>query len=164
MSLLRAAVTVLATAALGLPGAGAAHAAESGTDPSTRAPIPVGYHFLSGASLAITEPGAPLPGANDWTCRPTADKPRPVVLVHGTLGSGTSNWATYGPLLHNEGYCVYTLTYGATLPAGNVWQPAYNATIALTGQTAGNYITVALVNHQTGKVVAGGNAVLVVGA
>src|SRR5699024_9945545 len=58
--------------------------------------------------------GAPLPGANDWTCRPTADKPRPVVLVHGTLGSGTSNWATYGPLLHNEGYCVYTLTYGAT--------------------------------------------------
>src|SRR5699024_9968325 len=51
---------------------------------------------------------------NDWTCRPTADKPRPVVLVHGTLGSGTSNWATYGPLLHNEGYCVYTLTYGAT--------------------------------------------------
>ena len=44
MSLLRAAVTVLATAALGLPGAGAAHAAESGTDPSTRAPIPVGYH------------------------------------------------------------------------------------------------------------------------
>ena len=114
MSLLRAAVTVLATAALGLPGAGAAHAAESGTDPSTRAPIPVGYHFLSGASLAITEPGAPLPGANDWTCRPTADKPRPVVLVHGTLGSGTSNWATYGPLLHNEGYCVYTLTYGAT--------------------------------------------------
>src|SRR5699024_3938904 len=114
MSLLRAAVTVLATAALGLPGAGAAHAAETGTDPSTRAPIPVGYHFLSGASLAITEPGAPLPGANDWTCRPTADRPRPVVLVHGTLGSGTRDWATYGPLLHNEGYCVYTLTYGAT--------------------------------------------------
>lgn len=95
-------------------GTGAAHAAEPGTDPSTRAPLPVTYNFLSGAALALGEPGAALPGANDFSCAPTADKPRPVVLVHGTLGSGTTNWATYGPLLHNEGYCVFTLTYGAT--------------------------------------------------
>ena len=67
-------------------------------------------------------------------------------------------------LVYTTGAAAVTLTYGADLPAGSVWQPAYNATINLTGATAGNYITVALVNHQTGKVVSGGNAVLVVGA
>ncbi|MDJ0424063.1 alpha/beta fold hydrolase [Dietzia kunjamensis] len=77
------------------------------------------YSFFSGAARALTAPGAELPGANDWSCRPTADKPRPVVLVHGTSGGAVTNWATYGPLLHNEGYCVYTLTYGA-LP-GQPW-------------------------------------------
>lgn len=67
-------------------------------------------------------------------------------------------------LVYTIGNAAVALTYGAALPTGNVWQPAYNATINLTGATAGKYITVALVNHQTGKVVAGGNAVLVVGA
>lgn len=94
-------------------------AAQVGTDPSNRAPLPVPHAFLTGAAMALTQPGAPLPGANDWSCRPSAHKPRPVVLVHGTMGSGTTNWATYGPLLHNEGYCVFTLTYGA--PPGAAW-------------------------------------------
>jgi hypothetical protein len=67
-------------------------------------------------------------------------------------------------LVYTIGNAAVSLTYGAALPAGSVWQPAYNANISLTSQTAGNYITVALVNHQNGKVVAGGNAVLVVGA
>ena len=67
-------------------------------------------------------------------------------------------------LVYTTGAAAVTLTYGAALPSGSVWQPAYNSTINLTGATAGNYITVALVNHQNGKVVAGGNAVLVVGA
>ncbi|MFC4756414.1 esterase/lipase family protein [Dietzia aurantiaca] len=113
MRILRVAGALVGAVVVALSGAGAAYAAEQGTGPSTRAPIPVTYHFLSGAALALGEPGATLPGANDWSCTPGADKPRPVVLVHGTLGGGTTNWATYGPLLHNEGYCVYTLTYGA---------------------------------------------------
>ena len=109
------AAAVTAAALLAVTGAGAANA----TDPSTRAPLPVPYSFFAGAAQALTAPGAELPGANDWSCRPTADKPRPVVLVHGTSGGAVTNWATYGPLLHNEGYCVYTLTYGA-LP-GQPW-------------------------------------------
>ncbi len=115
MRTLRAALAVTAAALLAVTGAGAANA----TDPSTRAPLPVPYSFFTGAAQALTAPGAELPGANDWSCRPTADKPRPVVLVHGTSGGAVTNWATYGPLLHNEGYCVYTLTYGA-LP-GQPW-------------------------------------------
>lgn len=115
MRTLRAALAVTAAALLAVTGAGAANA----TDPSTRTPLPVPYSFFAGAARALTAPGAELPGANDWSCRPTADKPRPVVLVHGTSGGAVTNWATYGPLLHNEGYCVYTLTYGA-LP-GQPW-------------------------------------------
>ncbi|MCZ4655388.1 triacylglycerol lipase [Dietzia alimentaria] len=115
MRTLRAALAVTGAALLAVTGVGAANA----TDPSRRAPLPVPYSFFSGAARALTAPGAELPGANDWSCRPTADKPRPVVLVHGTSGGAVTNWATYGPLLHNEGYCVYTLTYGA-LP-GQPW-------------------------------------------
>ena len=123
MTILRAALGLTAAAILGLTGAGVGHAQPAAgqptTDPSARTPLPVPYSFFAGAAQALTAPGSELPGANDWTCRPSADKPRPVVLVHGTSGSAVTNWATYGPLLHNEGYCVYTLTYGA-LP-GQPW-------------------------------------------
>jgi triacylglycerol lipase len=35
-----------------------------------------------------------------------------VVLVHGTAGNKNTNWQTYAPLLANNGYCVFALTYG----------------------------------------------------
>lgn len=38
--------------------------------------------------------------------------PRPVVLVHGLLGNRSTNWQTFGPVLKNNGYCVFALTYG----------------------------------------------------
>ncbi|MBO9524294.1 MAG: alpha/beta fold hydrolase [Nocardioidaceae bacterium] len=61
-------------------------------------------------------PNADAPGTNDWSCRPSAAHPNPVILVHGTLGNRSTNWQTYGPLLHNNGYCVFAPTYGATFP------------------------------------------------
>ncbi len=94
-SLLAAALAVLA---LG-PGAQAA----------TSYPVP--YTFLPSA-LGGGAPGATAVGTNDWTCRPSALHPRPVVLVHGTIGNRATNWPTYGPLLANNGYCVFALTYG----------------------------------------------------
>lgn len=78
-------------------------------------PLPVPYNFLPAAILGGT-PNANAPGTNDWTCKPSAAHPRPVILVHGTLGNQATNWQTYGPLLKNNGYCVFALTYGA-LPA-----------------------------------------------
>ncbi|MGW2014231.1 esterase/lipase family protein [Streptomyces sp. NPDC001927] len=53
-----------------------------------------------------------LPGANDWSCRPSAAHPRPVVLVHGTFVTGTLNWIELAPLLKAKGYCVFAPTYG----------------------------------------------------
>ncbi|MEV0249819.1 lipase [Nocardia sp. NPDC050712] len=81
-----------------------------------QADYPVDYNFFSGIPAELTNPGGSLPGANDWSCRPTAVHPDPVVLLHGSGGGGQTNWGVYAPLLANEGYCVYSLTYGA-LPA-----------------------------------------------
>ncbi|MCW2783978.1 MAG: Lipase [Marmoricola sp.] len=84
--------------------------------PATAAkPLPVPYDFLPAAVLGGV-PNSNAPGTNDFSCKPSAAHPRPVVLVHGTLGNRATNWQTYGPLLKNNGYCVFALTYGATLP------------------------------------------------
>ncbi|HET7689761.1 MAG TPA: alpha/beta fold hydrolase [Nocardioidaceae bacterium] len=74
--------------------------------------LPVTYNFLVGAVAAGYPFNADPPGANIWTCKPTKAHPRPVILVHGTAGNKNTNWRTYAPLLKNNGYCVYALTYG----------------------------------------------------
>ena len=71
---------------------------------------PVPYNFLPYAVVGGSQENQP--GANDWDCQPSKKHPRPVVLVHGLLGNKSTNWPTYAPLLANEGYCVFALTYG----------------------------------------------------
>ncbi|WP_405766003.1 alpha/beta fold hydrolase [Actinacidiphila glaucinigra] len=51
-------------------------------------------------------------GWNNWSCKPSAAHPRPVVLVHGTLGNSIDNWLGLAPYLVKRGYCVYSLDYG----------------------------------------------------
>src|SRR3546814_330817 len=79
---------------------------------SAQAPLPVPNAFLAGVPQELGNPGGSAPGSNDFSCKPTAEHPNPVVLVHGTGGNRQTNWATYAPLLANEGYCVFALTYG----------------------------------------------------
>ncbi|MBF6319236.1 alpha/beta fold hydrolase [Nocardia cyriacigeorgica] len=97
------AVIVAVLAALWVSSAGAAQAER----------YPVVYNFFAGIPGELTNPGGSLPGSNDWSCRPGAEHPNPVVLAHGTGGGAQTNWGTYVALLANEGYCVYSLTYGA---------------------------------------------------
>jgi triacylglycerol lipase len=101
----RRTAAVLACLAAALLGPGAAPAAVAGDA------LPVPYQFIPSALLGGM-PDADAPGTNDWSCKPTAAHPRPVVLVHGTAGNRSTNWQTYGPLLKNNGYCVFALTYG----------------------------------------------------
>ncbi len=51
-------------------------------------------------------------GWNDYSCKPSAAHPRPVVLVHGTFANSADNWLGLAPYLVNRDYCVYALDYG----------------------------------------------------
>jgi pimeloyl-ACP methyl ester carboxylesterase len=97
-------IAVLAAATLGVTVVPAvAHSA-------TKYPVP--YYFSANIVAAATQPGTPPPGANNWSCRPSKAHPRAVVLVHGLFANMTDNWQTMSPLLANNGYCVFALTYG----------------------------------------------------
>lgn len=77
-----------------------------------RAELPVSYMFGAGIVNEVRNPGGSLPGSNDWHCVPSAAHPDPVVLVHGFASNAQTDWGTYVPLLANEGYCVFAVTYG----------------------------------------------------
>lgn len=64
------------------------------------------------AAAAPTVATATSRGWNDYSCKPSAVHPRPVVLVHGTFGNSIDNWLVLAPYLVNRGYCVYSLDYG----------------------------------------------------
>lgn len=76
-------------------------------------PLPEPFQFTAGIADELHNHGGSQPGSNDFGCKPSAAHPNPVVLVHGTGGSRQTNWATYVPMLKNQGYCVFALTYGA---------------------------------------------------
>ncbi|MFF2509805.1 esterase/lipase family protein [Streptomyces sp. NPDC058086] len=61
---------------------------------------------------ATAHAAAPSSGWNDYSCKPSAGHPRPVVLVHGTFANSTDNWLAFAPYLVDRGYCVFSLDYG----------------------------------------------------
>jgi triacylglycerol lipase len=103
-------LTALGTAVIGLT---AATSAWGATAPNPTYPVP--YNFLGEAIVtASSGPDTPPPGSDIWSCRPSQAHPNPVVLVHGLLANQTDNWQTLSPLLADNGYCVFSLTYGNT--------------------------------------------------
>jgi triacylglycerol esterase/lipase EstA (alpha/beta hydrolase family) len=82
------------------------------------ADLPVIYSGAYG--YAHTSPTASPPGANDWSCKPTAAHPRPVVLVHGTFADMSNSWQALSPLLKNNGWCVFALNYGSYAGSGAI--------------------------------------------
>lgn len=94
-------LTILVAMAMAMLGVGAG---------SAQADLPVIWNGVYG--YAHTSPSASPPGANDWSCKPSAAHPRPVVLVHGTFADMSNSWQAISPLLKNNGYCVFALNYG----------------------------------------------------
>jgi hypothetical protein len=78
--------------------------------------LPVNYDFTTGLAATAAFPQTPPPGANDWNCKPSAEHPYPVILVHGTFGNMNDNWQAASPILANHGYCVFAFNYGGLLP------------------------------------------------
>ena len=69
--------------------------------PASAATLYVDYNFVDGVAVALLHPSAAPPGANDWSCKPSANHPRPVVLVHGTLSNMEEAGSAISPLLKN---------------------------------------------------------------
>lgn len=107
---------------------------------------------------------APDLGALTVTTAAGADNAGDMLLT--VSGDLVSAMGTQGlKLVYSAGNAAaVSLTYGAVPPSGNTWTDMQGSTTTVTEQTAGKYVTVALVNKQTGFVVAGGSAIEVVKA
>jgi triacylglycerol esterase/lipase EstA (alpha/beta hydrolase family) len=78
--------------------------------------LPVIYNGTLGyAHISST---ASPPGANNFSCKPSAAHPQPVILVPGTFADMSDSWQALSPLLYNHGYCVYSFNYGSYFGSG----------------------------------------------
>ncbi len=98
-------------AAAVLLGAAAPAAAAAGS-------LPVIYNGLAGYSH-VSATASP-PGSNNWSCKPSAAHPRPVILIHGTFADMSDSWQALSPLLYDNGYCVFALNYGSYDGSGSL--------------------------------------------
>jgi triacylglycerol esterase/lipase EstA (alpha/beta hydrolase family) len=86
--------------------------------PWKRALRPLAALLLTAAVALVPAAGvaqaaaAPSSGWNDYTCKPSAAHPRPVVLVHGTFANSVDNWLALAPYLEHRDYCVFSFDYG----------------------------------------------------
>ncbi len=94
--------------------------------------------------------GLPPAGANDWSCRPTPQKPDPAVIVHGTFGDQKSLLDRLSLALKRDGYCVYSLDYG-NRGTGRIQRSAHQLRRFVTKVLAATGATkVEMVGHSQG--------------
>ena len=95
-------------------------------------------------------PPAYLPGINDPDCR---SDHRPVVLLHGTLGSTRLSFSALAPALLSSGWCVFALDYGNG-GLGPVWDSAVDlASLVTTVRRVTGATAVDLVGYSQGGLV-----------
>jgi triacylglycerol esterase/lipase EstA (alpha/beta hydrolase family) len=106
---------------LGVALLGAAGLAATGVQPAAAAAnYPVNYSFATGFVGGFFSPDTAPAGANNWSCKPSATHPYPVVLVHGTFENMNDNWGAASPLLANNGYCVFAFNYGGASSSSDI--------------------------------------------
>ncbi|MCW2796274.1 alpha/beta fold hydrolase [Nocardioides sp.] len=59
-----------------------------------------------------TSPDGDPVGANDWSCKPSAQRPEPVIIVHGTIGDRKHLLDDLSSAMVTKGFCVFSLDYG----------------------------------------------------
>jgi triacylglycerol esterase/lipase EstA (alpha/beta hydrolase family) len=111
---------ILALVAAALPASRAAASPVRTSHGAASASLPVNYNFLAGVAAALANPSASPPGANNWSCRPSAAHPYPVVLVNGTGEDMADGFSALSPLLADNGYCVFASNFGGA--PGNLLQ------------------------------------------
>ncbi|HEY3735467.1 MAG TPA: alpha/beta fold hydrolase [Streptosporangiaceae bacterium] len=101
------------------PGSDGIRRRDAGRPRSGRREYPVNWNVTlataTGAALNV-----PPAGANDTSCRPSAAHPQPVILLHGIFQDQNMAWQALAPTLANEGYCVFTMTYGQVWYSANL--------------------------------------------
>lgn len=63
--------------------------------------------------MAVPAAAAPTGGINDASCRPSAEHPDPVVLLHGLGATSYEDLNVLQGWLAARGYCTFASTYGA---------------------------------------------------
>jgi triacylglycerol esterase/lipase EstA (alpha/beta hydrolase family) len=116
---------------------------------SQAAALPVIYNGILG--YAHGSPTESPPGANNWSCKPSAAHPRPVILVHGTFEDMSDNWQALSPLLYDNGYCVFALNYGSYGGSGQLGIYG-TGDIAQSAQQLASFVTQVLAATGAGKV------------
>jgi triacylglycerol esterase/lipase EstA (alpha/beta hydrolase family) len=94
--------------------------ASAATPASAQSQLPVTYDSSIGYLSGFNSPTVPPPGANNFSCQPSAAHPYPVVLVNGTFANMDNNWQAASPLLANNGYCVFAFNYGGVSPTSDI--------------------------------------------
>ena len=101
---------------------------------------------LLGVGVTATTATAALSsGFDDWSCKPSAAHPNPLVLLHGLGGNGPGNYSYLGPYLAAKGYCAFTVTYGQATPTIPV-----GGTVSITQSSAEIAAFVQQVRQATG--------------
>ncbi len=59
-----------------------------------------------------TAPEGDIRGVNDWRCEPSAERPTPMILVHGTAGDRSHLLGRIAQAMMADGFCVFSLDYG----------------------------------------------------
>jgi triacylglycerol esterase/lipase EstA (alpha/beta hydrolase family) len=111
--------------------------------------LPVSYDFIASAATTFYAPTTPPPGANNWSCKPSAEHPYPVVLVHGTLANMDDNWQTASPILANHGYCVFAFNYGGSSSTSDLQG---TGDIAASAEQLATFVTTVLAATGASKV------------
>ena len=93
-------------------GSGASSGSSGGKSTDTIGYGPAQTAFLAAFAYGLGNGDAAPPGANDWNCKPTAEHPRPVVLLHGTWMNAYNGYAFMGQPIKDAGYCTFTFNYG----------------------------------------------------